>query len=97
MKIEISLTNIEKSMNDVNAGLNIRQAIGATAGHEIEHTTKENTDINIHNIELPFAKKDIEKEPNRIGQNIRNEGREANRINKPMKHIEGYVISQNEY
>ncbi len=91
MKIEISLTNIENSMNDENLELNIRQAIGATAGHEIEHTTKENTDINIHNIEFPFAQKDVEKEPSKIGQDIRNESREANRINKPMKPIEGFV------
>ena len=81
IKIDISLPGIEKSMkeNGSNEGLGLRQAIGATTGHEIEHTTKENIAIAIFNFLHPRNKKDGEDKPNKVGQQIRKESKNNNR------------------
>lgn len=92
MKIEISIESINESFDSNNKGLTLREAIGATAGHEIEHTTESNRDIGIHNKKFPFAKQNIEKEPEKVGKAIRQESIEM-RIEK-MESITPYVIAQ---
>jgi RHS repeat-associated protein len=87
--IEISLENITNA--SVNEGLSLLQAIGATAGHEIEHTTDKNDNKKIGNINFGDAmgskkeRKDrVEKEPRQIGRAIRRESRIEN-DNTPRK------------
>ncbi len=82
MRIKISIPNIKESLQSKNKGLAFIEAVSVTAGHEIEHTTEENRDIGVHNETYPFAKKDIEKEPEREGKQIREELR-----NKPVDKI----------
>jgi RHS repeat-associated protein len=72
MKIDISIGSINESFDEKNQGLTLRQAIGATAGHEIEHTTEENRNIGIQNLIFPMLGKDdkrrerIEIKPEKI-------------------------------
>jgi len=78
--ITISLGVINESFEGKNEGLTLRQAIGATAGHEIEHTTKENVKITLQNRNIPrlATKKAVEKKPEEIGRKIREESRQNN-------------------
>ncbi len=83
MKINISTGTINESFDGKNKGLTLRQAIGATAGHEIEHTTEENRDIGIQNLDYPTLSKDdkgrdrIEIKPREMGRKIREESRNS--------------------
>ncbi len=83
MMIDISIGSINESLDGKNEGLTLRQAIGATAGHEIEHTTEENRDIGIQNLIFPMLSKDekgrerIEIKPEKIGNRIREESRNS--------------------
>ncbi|MBW6480546.1 MAG: RHS repeat-associated core domain-containing protein [Bacteroidales bacterium] len=70
--------SIGKSFNDTNRGLTWLEAIGATAGHEIEHTTDDNRRIQRDNLQmkrllLPHDRRSVEREPTRIGSQIRKE------------------------
>ncbi len=70
--------SIGKTFNDTNKGLTWLEAIGATAGHEIEHTTHENRKIQrgnlqLRNLLLPIDRRIVEREPTRIGSRIRKE------------------------
>jgi RHS repeat-associated protein len=88
MKIEISLGVINESFDGKNKGLTRRQAIAATAGHEIEHITEENRDIGVQNKNFPGLNDDneIEIKPNEIGRKIREESRQ-NKVHRiePIK------------
>jgi RHS repeat-associated protein len=91
MKIEISLGSINESFDGKNKGLTLRQAIAATAGHEIEHTTEENRDIGVQDLKFPSLSKDekgrdrIEIKPNTIGNRIRKESRNGLRLEPIIK------------
>jgi hypothetical protein len=97
--IKISLPNIKESK--ANEGLSLVQAIGATAGHEIEHTTEKNGRIAIGNKNYGgkmWRKKDskarIERDPTQIGRKIRRESRinNQNEPNKIERSNSGYNI-----
>jgi RHS repeat-associated protein len=76
MKINISVPNINDSFEGKNKDLTFVEAVAATAGHEIEHTTEDNRDIGVYNATYPYAKRnDKEKEPERVGRQIREESR----------------------
>jgi RHS repeat-associated protein len=83
MKIDISIGSINESFDGKNKGLTLRQAIGATAGHEIEHTKEENRDIGVQQMKTPFMEYDnkgrarIEINPNKIGAKIRQESQNS--------------------
>jgi hypothetical protein len=78
--ISISLGVIKESFEGKNKGLTLRQAIAATAGHEIEHTTKENVKITLQfrNIPRLATKEAVDKKPEEIGRKIREESRQNN-------------------
>jgi RHS repeat-associated protein len=77
MKIKISLGNIKESFDGKNKNLSLRQAIGATAGHEIEHTTEENRELRVKSENNPilYDEEDVETKPNEVGNTIREESR----------------------
>jgi len=95
--IKISIGNINESFDSKNKGLTLRQAIGATAGHEIEHATKENIKLQLlfHNFRGLFTKEEIEKKPEEIGQRIRKESRNSNIT--PMETIPSQVSNPREF
>ncbi len=82
MTIEIYIGSILESFDSENKGLNLVEAIAATAGHEIEHTTDDNRDIAVFNEDYSdvFSAEErenmVEKEPRRVGGKIRGELRE---------------------
>ncbi len=76
MKIKISMGNIKESFDGDNKGLTLRQAVAATAGHEIEHTTEENRDIGVQNRNFPGINDTrIEKKPEKVEAKIQAESR----------------------
>ena len=91
MQIKISTGSINESFDGKNKGLTLRQAIGATAGHEIEHTTEENRTIGVQNLVFPSlsindkGKDRIEIKPNIIGRKIREESRSSFKMLEPIK------------
>jgi RHS repeat-associated protein len=91
MQIKISTGSISESFDGKNKGLTLLQAIGATAGHEIEHTTEENRDIGIQNLDFPTLSIDdkgrdrIEIKPGEIGRKIREESRNSLKSLDPIK------------
>jgi len=97
MTINISLGQINESFDGKNKGLTLRQAIAATAGHEIEHTTKENVTLKIMSLNLPtiVTKPEVEKKPEEIGRKIREEFRESNIT--PLKTIPSKEIDCDQY
>ncbi len=85
IKIKIFVGSIKESFDGKNKGLTERQAIGATAGHEIEHTTKENREFGRIYAMFPFlGDKDVERKPGKIGKKIREESRKQNN-SKPIE------------
>ena len=68
IKINISLSNIEEALEGKNNGITIREAVAATAGHEIEHSTEENIDITITDLTIPGLLDDnaVEKKPEEV-------------------------------
>jgi hypothetical protein len=81
MNIKISLGEINESLDGVNNGLTLRQAIAATAGHEIEHTTEENYNLTVKQHicgDEVVSKSAIEKKPSEVGEKIREESRSSN-------------------
>jgi hypothetical protein len=77
--IMIFTGSIENSFEGVNKGLTMLEAIGATAGHEIEHTTEANVAISNHNrrmrsLGMPSnMMRNVEREPDKVGSQIRRE------------------------
>jgi RHS repeat-associated protein len=86
--------SIGKGMDRVFKGLSRLEAIGATAGHEIEHTTDENIADSNHNYHIDAMrypaelKKDHEFHPRRITNQII---RESQGLPKRIKTIPGAV------
>ncbi len=101
MTIEISIGSILEFFDDENKGLNLVEAIVATAGHEIEHTTEDNRDIVFFNecfsdiFSDEERENSVEKEPRRIGTQIREELRDKKTFLKPKKVTVRYVNSIN--
>ncbi len=77
INIIIFTGSIEKS--NFAKGLTMLESIGATAGHEIEHTTEHNVSITNHNrrmksLDMPSSMmRDVERIPTRVGNQIRKE------------------------
>jgi hypothetical protein len=77
INIIIFTGSIEKS--NFAKGLTMLEAIGAVAGHEIEHTTEQNVSITNHNrrmksLLMPSSMmRDVERIPTRVGNQIRRE------------------------
>ncbi len=75
-KIFLYTKTIEKST--LNRGLPLREALSATAGHEIEHATnKENITDALFNARWRAKIRDVESVPNKIGSEIRQESRKG--------------------
>ena len=96
MKINISTSVISETLDNVNEGLGMVEAIASTAGHEIEHTTEKNRDIHVFKENFPTImsgseyENKIEKEPRAVGSKIRNEMKST----KPVK-MESKSLSPN--
>ena len=75
MKINLSLVNIKETLHGENKGLSLIEAIGAVAGHEIEHTTEENRDLSVQkeNFYGLITTDMIEKKPEEIEAKIQKE------------------------
>ena len=72
-----TITDNTLSKGQVNSGLTADQALAATAGHEAEHaTSSQNIQERLENKDLPADQKhDVEAEPIKIGNQIREESR----------------------
>ena len=82
MTIEIFEGSIREAITDassVNYGFTYMQIVGAAAGHEIEHTTKENRKMQIENKQsiksFGYKIHNEERKPKEIERTIRNESR----------------------
>ena len=84
MLIRISLGTINNTFEGKNRDLSLSVAIGATAGHEIEHTTEENRDLKVRTLKLQRIftveerKEMIERKPEEVGRKIRSQSIDPN-------------------
>ena len=94
IKVEIyekTITDNTMTKGQVNEGLTVLQALGATAAHEAEHATNQqniNDTIDNTNMTEGQDRHDVEALPTSIG----NQAREESRM-KPIKRKEAFLTS----